>query len=371
MKKALLQELTEEILKLVREKMEKLMETEREAYAKEHGVRKNGFYERSLLTKWGKIENLRVPRTREGDFYPSLLKPYSRSWHLEDILLELYAGGLSYDEIRKVMNTLLEATLSPSSISRLTEVAYEDAQAWRRRPLKKRYPVIWLDACFLNLRRDTVEKEALYVALGLDEEGKKEILGFWIHPQESSTLWREALEELKERGVEEVDLFVTDNLRGIKDAIQRAFPSSKWQPHWNHLSRNLQAKVRKEESLELARDLRRVYKAPSKAEARKALEGVLENWGKRYPSVKRTLLSLGEDLLNFYDFPQELWISVYTTNPVERVIQELKRRFRPVVLLPNQEAAEKLAYLVCLRVNEGFQRRRLRRWVGWELTQKS
>ena len=102
-------------------------------------------------------ENLRLPRTREGSFYPSLLQPYSRSWHLEDILLELYAGGLSYEEIRKVLNTLFEATLSPTSISRLTEVAHEDAQAWRRRPLKGEiYPVIWLDPCFLNLRRDTV-----------------------------------------------------------------------------------------------------------------------------------------------------------------------------------------------------------------------
>jgi len=96
--------------------------------------------------------------------------------------------------------------------------------------------------------------------LGLDEEGKKEILGFWIHPQESSTLWGEILEEFKERGVEEVDLFITDNLRGIREAIQRAFPNSKWQPCWNHLSRNLQAKVRREDSLELAQDLRRVYK---------------------------------------------------------------------------------------------------------------
>ena len=123
--------------------------------------------------------------------------------------------------------------------------------------------------------------------------------------------------------------------------------------------------------MELAQDLRRVYKASSKAEAERALEAVLEKWGKKYSSVKRTLLSLRDDLLNFYDFPQELWVSIYTTNPIERVIQELKRRFRPVVLLPNQEAAEKLAYLVCLRVNERFQKRRLRRWVGWEVTQKS
>ena len=285
---------------------------------------------------------------------------------MEDILLELYAGGLSYEEIRKVLNTLLEATLSPTSISRLTEIAYEDAQAWRRRPLKRRYVAVWLDACFLNLRRDTVKKEALYVALGLDEEGRKEILGFWIHPTESSTLWGEILEELKERGVEEVDLFVTDGLRGIKEAILKAFPNSKWQPCWNHVSRGLQGKVRREESLELAQDLRRVYKANSKAEAEKALDAVLEKWGKKYPSVKRTLLPLWNDLLNFYDFPQELWVSLCTTNPVERVIQELKRRLRPVVLLPNQEAAEKLVYLVCLKINEGFSKRRLRRWVSWE-----
>ena len=236
--------------------------------------------------------------------------------------------------------------------------------------MKRRYLAIWLDACFLNLRRDTVEKEALYVALGLDEEGRKEILGFWIHPRESSSLWGEILEELKERGVEEVGLFVTDGLKGIKEAIKRAFPDSKWQPCWNHISRGLQAKVRREESLELAGDLRRVYKAHSKAEAERALEAVLEKWGKKYRSVKNTLLSVWDDLLNFYDFPKELWVSLYTTNPVERVIQELKRRFRPVVLLPNQEAAEKLAYLVCLNLNEKFSRRRLRRWAG-ELTQKS
>ncbi len=118
--------------------------------------------------------------------------------------------------------------------------------------------------------------------------------------------------------------------------------------------------------MELAQDLRRVYKANSKAEAEKALDAVLEKWGKKYSSVKRTLLPLWNDLLNFYDFPQELWVSLYTTNPVERVIQELKRRLRPVVLLPNQEAAEKLVYLVCLKINEGFSKRRLRRWVSWE-----
>ena len=215
------------------------MEAEREAYAEEHGVRKNGFYERNLLTRWGKIENLRVPRTREGDFYPSLLRPYSRTWHLEDLLIELYAGGMSYEEIRKVLNTLLEATLSPSSISRLTEIAYEDA---------------------------------------------------------------------------------------------RACPSSK---------------------------------------AERALESVLERWGKRYPSVKRTLLRFWDDLLNFYHFPLS---SGYPSTPptqLRGLFRSLGGGLDLLFFSPTRKLPRSWLILVCLRLNEGFSRRRLRRWVGWELTQRS
>ena len=356
-------EISEEIIKLVKEKMEKFMDTERDVYADEHQVKKNGYYERKLLTRWGLIEDLRVPRTRDGEFYPSLLIPYHRTWHLEDIILTLYSGGMSLEEIEKVLRILLGATLSPAAISRITHVIYEDVQAWRNRPLKSKYVAIWLDATYMNLRRDTVKKEAFYVALGLDESGRKEILGFWIHPSESAFLWEEILHELKERGVQEVGIFITDGLRGIKDAIMRVFPNSKWQPCWNHISRGLQAKVRKEDISALMWDLKKVYKAGSKEEALKALEEVLNKWGRKYRSVRNSLMALYDDLLNFYDFPKELWRSIYTTNPIEKVIQELKRRFRPAILLPNQEAAEKLAYLVCVKLNESFQKRRLRVWL--------
>ncbi len=204
----------------------------------------------------------------------------------------------------------------------------------------------WLDATYTNPERDIVRREATYVAPGLDESGGKEIPGFWIHPFESDLLQEEIPHESKERA----GILITN---GFGEGISPFQMAALLESHIEG-SQDISASTW---------DLRRVYKAGSKAEVIKALGGVLNQVGRKYRSVRNSLMALYDDLLSFYEFPRELWRSIYSTNPIEKVIQELKRRFKPAILLPNQETAEKLAYLVCVRLNEGFQKRRLRVWL--------
>ena len=283
--------LQEEIKEATKRIYEKLMEEERRLYLNEHATRGNGYYTRSLLTPVGEIEDLRVPRTRDGDFSPAIL-PYRRraSFELGEVVMHMFASGSSVRDVSNFLYSIYSAYYSPASISRLVDVAEAEIDAWRNRALAERYAVVYLDAMFLPVIRGESEKEPVYVALGVHQDGTREILGYWVSSGgESSLAWESRsklfkflprhpafarvtmLDELYQRGVCEVGLFVTDGLSGIREAISRVFPASKYQRCVLHSVRYSLSMVRQRDRAEVASDLKQIYRAKSREEAKRAL----------------------------------------------------------------------------------------------------
>lgn len=352
-----------ELKELIKALMEKLMLEERELYLEEHPTKGNGYYTRDLLTQYGILEDLRVPRVREGEFHPRLL-PYRRrvSLELSEAILALYATGASTRDISRFLESVYGAFYSPQSISRLTQVVEEEVEAWRRRPLEREYYAVYLDCTFLSVRRGKAAKEPVYVALGIRPDGRREVLGFWLFGAEgeSASNWRQVVRDLWERGVREVKLFISDDLPGIEDAVREIFPSAKWQLCVVHMVRGSLAQVRKQDREALAQDLKAIYRADTIEEAQEALGELEVRWGGKYPELVAKWVEKSYALLEFLNHPKSIRSYLYTTNQLERLMKEVKRRTKVVEIFCGPEALEKLLYLVLVQESEKLFARRLR-----------
>ncbi len=355
--------LRETVREMVTEELQALLFLEREAFIQENGGRKNGTYPRKLQTPFGLVE-LRVPRDRQGQFRPSLLVPYARrTVELSDLVVTLYAVGVSDRKVGEVMGHLLGHRYSHATVSRITELVLERVEEFRRRPLRKRYAMVYLDALFVKVLRQGsgIGKEAVYVVLGITQEGQREVVGFYLFPTESAAVWQEeVLKDLWERGLREVLVFITDDLPGIEEAIRRVYPKADWQQCVVHKVRNTLPKVRKEDQEAVVRDLKRVYWAESLEEAHAAWRAFGRRWGGRYPEVVRSWEEDLESLLCFLRYPKALWVYLRSTNLLERFMRELRRGTKVRDhQFPKPEAVYKLVYLECER-QEGKWERRLK-----------
>ncbi len=352
-----------ELKGLIKDLLERLMLEERGLYLEKHPTKGNGYYTRDLFTLFGPLEDLKVPRVREGDFHPKLL-PYRRrtSIELSEAILVLYASGASTRDISRFLETVYGAFYSPQSISRLTQVVEGEVKEWRNRPLAREYYAIYLDGTFLSVRRGKTAKEPVYLALGIRSDGRREVLGFWLFGAEgeSATNWHQVVKELRERGVREVKLFISDDLPGIEEAVREIFPSSKWQLCVLHAVRDTLAKVRKKDRDVLAQDLKAIYRADTIEQARQALRALEEKWVGKYPKLVAKWVEKSYALLEFLEHPKPIRPYLYTTNQLERLIKELKRRTKVVEVFCGPEALEKLVYLVLVQENERLLGRRLR-----------
>ncbi|MFW6238435.1 MAG: IS256 family transposase [Halanaerobiales bacterium] len=358
------------ILHLIQEFLEFLMQTELTEFlnyekhdpaGNNSGNSRNGTYNRSLHTQHGKIDHLSVPRDRNGEFNTALFAPYNRrdNW-LEEMIINLYANGVSTRDIADIIEKLYGSHYSASTVSNITEVALEELENWHNRPLKKRYSVIFIDGMSIKVRRDYVDNESVYIVVGINEEGYREILDFYIAPTESSTIWEEVLIDLKQRGVKEVLLGVMDGLPGLKEAFLKAFPKADVQRCVVHKLRNSIAKVRKKHSDELVEDLKPIYKSPNIKFAEKALDEFVYKWDNLYPNITSSWLEDKDELLAFYKYPESIRKSIYTTNWIERTIKEIRKRIRPTNSLPTIESAKKLVYLKVVDYNERWSQRRMK-----------
>ncbi len=348
---------------MVKKAIEEMMIEERVEYLEEHTETKgNGYYIRDLLTGVVGIEGLRVPRTRDGNFR-SVLIPYRRRYtaDIEEVIRALFIVGVSRRKLAEVLEILYGAKLSASTISRMAEVGVEEVGRWKSRSLEERYAVIFLDATYFSLRRVRISREPIYVALGVRGDGSREVLGWWFGGSEgeSAVLWDEILRELRERGVREVGLFVTDGLRGLKEAIFRHFPSSGYQRCIMHAVRYTLTRVRVSDRQRVAIMLKRIYRSGSMEEAKEALEGFKRAFRHVYPRVVKLWEENFEDLLRFLHFPSEIRRFIYTTNQLERLFKEVKRRLKVMEILPCEENAEKILYLILYDLNERLSRRKL------------
>ncbi len=279
--------LKEAVREVVAEVLQTLMELDREAFLRENGGRKNGYYRRRLETSFGLV-SLKVPRDREGRYYPGFLTPYTRRLvDVGEVAVALYAAGVSQRKAAEVISLLLGHRYTHETISAITDGVLERVQAFRQRPLPEELAFVYLDGFFLKVHREGqgVEREAVYVALGVTPSGERQILGFWLWPTESAPLWQGVLQELWARGLQRVLLFITDGLRGIEEAIRRVYPLADWQRCVVHLLRQSGGQVRARERGLVLEELRGVYLARDKGEALQALERFKGRWGGRYPSL--------------------------------------------------------------------------------------
>ncbi len=248
--------LREAVQETVGEILQMLMELDRTAFLREHGGRKNGHYPRRLETAFGQVD-LKIPRDREGRYYPAFLKPYARRMvDLGEVAVALYAAGLSQRKAAEVMSLLLGHRYSHETLSTLTDEVLEAAEAFRRRPLPEEMAFVYLDGLVLKVLREGegVVRETVYVALGITSGGERRVLGFWLLPTENATAWEGVLRELWERGLRRVLLFITDALPGIEGAIQRVYPLAQWQQCVVHRVRSSLAQVRVRDRALLAQD---------------------------------------------------------------------------------------------------------------------
>ena len=322
--------LEEFLLSMIKDMMETLMKAELtellkyEKYSPEghnSGNSRNDFYKRSYETKYGKIENLNIPRDRNDEFRQQLIPPYQRhdGW-LEDMIMQLYANGVSTRDVGSIIEKLYGNSYSPTTVTNITDVAIEEIKKWRQRKLNKHYSVLFIDAMSVKLRRDTVANDSVYFILGIDEEGYREVLDFYIGTTESSYVWEEILSSLKERGATDVLLGVMDGLPGLEEAFNKVYPKADVQSCVVHKVRNTIRKVRKKDLSEILQDLKSVYESTTKDQAMIMLDEFSIKWVKLYPKVVDSWNN-NSSLFTYYSYPLAIRKAIYTTNWIERFKQ--------------------------------------------------
>jgi len=368
-------QLANAVLLFVKDKIELIMREEIQNFLHvEHPDvvnSRNGYYSRTLDTRYGKIEDLRVPRDRQGEYQTQVFEPYQRrdGW-LEEAVIRMYKGGMSTRNVADFIEQVIGTHYSPTTVSNITNSVIEDIQAWQNRPLKKRYSVVYLDGLYFSLRRDSVAKEVIYVAMGIDEDGYRQILGFYVGGIESAHGWKELLQGLHRRGATEVLLGVFDGLTGLEEAFHSVYPQADVQRCVVHKIRNTFSKIRVKDKTEFLGDLKRVYTASIREEADQQFAQFAAKWEKRYPKEVASWRNDLPVLLTFYKYPEDIRQSIYTTNAIERTVKEIRKRLYPMNSIPNVQAAEKIVYLVVHEYNERWANR-INRGFGMEKTKQA
>lgn len=352
-----------EVKSFIKEFFEELMLDERRQHLDTRPHDKgNGFYDRDLTTSLAHVEGLKVPRTRSGEFSPAILPERRRaSFDLEELVFAMHVNGSSTRDISKFIERVYSASLGRDAISRLTDVAQGVIDKWKNRPLAAHYAVVFLDATYVKLRCGTVRSEPVYVAMGVLPNGDRQILGYAMFGSEgeSAGAWHEYLLKLKERGVTTVDLFVTDNLRGLTEATAQAFPTSEHQLCVVHQVRNCLRDTRASDKAELAHDMKLIYRAENLLIAKEHFEQFKKKWrSKNNKAVMRWEANLNY-LLTFFKFDAGVRRYIYTTNVLERLNKEIKRRIKVIEAFSTEHSLEKMLYLILREEDEKLQKRRM------------
>ncbi|MFW3654690.1 IS256 family transposase [Vagococcus fluvialis] len=316
------------------------------------GNSRNGNYSRSFKTEYGEL-NLAIPRDRNGEFSQQTLPAYKRSNDsLETTIIQLFQKGITMSEISELIEKMYGHYYTPQTISNITQIVSEDVVAFKERSLESQYSIIFMDATHIPLKRQTVSKEAVYIVIGIRLDGTKEVLGFSIAPTESSYVWKEILQDLKDRGLEEVLLVVTDGLSGIDDSIHSIYPNAQFQQCCVHISRNITHKVRVSDRQEVCNDFKLVYQAASKEEAMNQISFMIDKWKKQYPRVVKLLMNPA--ILTFYNFPPSIRRTIYSTNLIEGFNKQLKKYTKRKEQFPNEESLERFLVSQFNNYNQKF-----------------
>jgi putative transposase len=324
-----------------------------EIKGKNTGNSRNGVSTKTIKGEFGEAE-IEVPRDRKGTFEPQLIeKGQTRFDGFDDKILSMYARGMSTRDIQGQLQEMYGVEVSATLISHVTDAVMDEVKAWQSRPLDKLYPIIYLDALMVKIRVDKqIVNKAMYLALGINMEGEKELLGMWCNATEGAKFWLSVLTELKNRGVQDVLICCCDGLTGFPDAILAVYPKAKTQLCIVHLIRQSLRYVNWKNRKELAADLKRIYGAATVDEAEIALEDFARKWDKQYPTISQIWLRHWDNIIPFFAYPPEIRKIIYTTNAIESLNMTLRKVMKNKRVFPSDEAAFKQIYLALQNISK-------------------
>lgn len=317
---------------------------------------RNGYRQRLWDTRAGTVP-LAIPRLRDGSYFPSLLEPRRRvEQALLAVIQEAYVLGISTRKVESLVQTLGLNGISKSEVSRICSDIDEDVERWRSRPLLWRYPYLWLDATYIKVRDSgRVVSKAVIIAYGVRETGEREVIGLEVGPSEDSVFWKEFLRSLVSRGLSGVMLVISDAHLGLRDAIATILTGASWQRCRVHFMRNALAKVPKGAQAMVAAAIRTIFSQPDYESASMQLRKVADNLRLRFNAVACQLEEAEADILAYTTFPREHWRQLYSTNPLERLNKEIKRRSNVVGIFPNSKAAIRLIGAVLMEQQDEWE----------------
>lgn len=310
------------------------------------GNSRNGYSSKTLKGDHGEID-LQTPRDRNGSFEPQLIKKgQTRITGMDDQILSLYAKGMSTRDIVAAFQEMYGADISAGLVSQVTNSVMEQVIEWQNRPLDAVYPIIYLDCIVLKIRQDKrVINKAIYLALGINVEGHKELLGLWMSENEGAKFWLSVLTDLQNRGVNHLLIACVDGLKGFPEAINAAYPDAKIQLCIVHMVRNSLKFVPWKDYKEVTADLKRIYQSVSEEEASLELDRFSEKWGGKYPQISKSWRTHWPNLITLFDYPQDIRKVIYTTNAIESLNSVIRKSVKTRKVFPNDNAAMKVVYL--------------------------
>ncbi len=314
---------------------------------------RNGFSSKRLQTEEGQFI-IDVPRDRNSDFEPQLVKKnQTRFTTMNDKILSLYAKGLSTRDIVDTFKEMYDADISPTLISNVTNAVLEQIVEWQSRPLDAIYPIVYLDCIVVKIRQDKqVINKSIYLALGVNMDGHKELLGMWLSENEGAKFWLNVLTELNNRGVKDILIACVDGLKGFPDAIHAVFADTDIQLCIVHMVRNSLKYVSWKDYKAVTGDLKQVYTASTEEEALLALDQFAERWDDQYPQISKSWRSHWENLNTFFDYPQDIRKAIYTTNAIESLNSVIRKAIKKRKLFPSDHAAKKVVYLAIMAASK-------------------
>jgi len=327
------------------------------------GNSRNGHSAKTVLTEDGQLD-LAIPRDRAGTFEPQLIpKGVTRLDGFDDKIISLYARGLTVREIQGHLKELYGTEVSPDLISKVTDAVLEEVKEWQSRPLDACYPIVFFDALRVKIRDEgLVKNKAVYVALALDAEGHKHVLGLWIEQTEGAKFWLKVMNDLKTRGLGDILIAVVDGLKGFPEAIGAVFPETLVQTCIVHLIRSSMAFVSWKDRKQIMPDLKAIYRAENAEAALDRLAEFEERWGSKYPAVGQSWRRAWDHVIPLFAFPPDIRKMIYTTNAVESLNRSLRKIIKTRGSFPNDEAALKLLFLAIR--NAGIHWRRPIEWTA-------
>ncbi|SEL90860.1 Transposase (or an inactivated derivative) [Colwellia chukchiensis] len=307
---------------------------------------RNGYSSKTIRTEDGEVD-LDAPRDRDSSFEPQLVKKnQTRFTSMDDKILYLYSKGMTTRDIVATFKEMYDADVSPTLISRVTNAVIEQVVEWQARPLDAVYPIVYLDCLVVKIRQDKkVINKAVYLALGVNVEGHKELLGMWISENEGAKFWLNVLTELQNRGVKDILIACVDGLKGFPDAINTVYPDTQIQLCIVHMVRNSLKFVPWKDYKAITSDLKRIYQSITEEDALMSLDQFEQRWDGKYPNISRSWRNNWQNVSTLFNYPEDIRKAIYTTNAIESLNSVIRKAIKKRKLFPHDDSAKKVIYL--------------------------